>query len=70
MHSGSSLVAQQVNDLALSRLWLRFDPWPQELPHAVGSGGKKKNMHSNVHSSIIYKAKILKQPNVHQHMNG
>ena len=24
----SSLVAQQVKDLALSLLWCRFDPWP------------------------------------------
>lgn len=23
-------------------LWLEFDPWPQELPHAVGALRKKK----------------------------
>ena len=33
---GSSLVAQQVKDLTLSLLWLGFDPWPRELPRAVG----------------------------------
>ena len=25
---GSSLVAQQIKDLVLSVLWLRFEPWP------------------------------------------
>ena len=25
---------------ALSLLWHRFDPWPQDLPHAVGVGEK------------------------------
>ena len=41
-------MAQQVKDPALSPqylgslLWLRFDPWPGELPHAAGADKKKK----------------------------
>ena len=23
-------------------LWYRFDPWPRELPHAVGAAKKKE----------------------------
>ena len=40
--NGSSLLAQQVKDLVLSLLWLwlqpwrGFDPWPRELPNAMG----------------------------------
>jgi len=37
--AGSSLVAQQVKDLALSLLWFRFNPClAQELPRAVDVG--------------------------------
>ena len=42
----SSLVAQWVEELVLSLLWLRsllwhgFDPWPRECPHAVGEAKK------------------------------
>ena len=35
-------MAQQVKDLALSLLWHGFNPWPRELPHAVGVAKKKK----------------------------
>ena len=41
-------MAQWVKDLALSLLWLwlqpwlRFNSWPRELAHAVGSEKKKK----------------------------
>ena len=44
--TGSSLVARQVKDLALSLLWLGlllwygFDPWPGEVPHAKGAAKK------------------------------
>ena len=32
-----------VKDLALSLLWLRFNPWPRELLlHAVGAAKRKK----------------------------
>ena len=31
-----------VKELALSLLWLGFDPWPQEIPHAKGAAKKKK----------------------------
>lgn len=34
-------MALQVQDLALSLLWLWLDPWPQELLHAMGSTQKK-----------------------------
>ena len=37
--SWSSLVAQHVRDLALSLLWLGFDPRPWALPQAMGAGG-------------------------------
>ena len=40
--NGSSLVAQQTKDPALSLLWYRFNPWPQELPHVLGMAKKKK----------------------------
>ena len=42
--SWSSLVAQQLKDLALPLLWLWCDPWPWELLHAAGAakGGKRK----------------------------
>ena len=42
-------MAQWVKDLALSLQWLglllwhKFDPWPRELPHALGSAKKKKS---------------------------
>ena len=47
----SFLVAQQVKDLALSLQkpgslpslpWYGFNPWPQELPNAMGAAKKKK----------------------------
>ena len=31
-----------VKDSALSLLWLGFDPWPRELPHAADVTKKKK----------------------------
>ena len=31
-----------VKDLAVPLLWLRFNPWPGELPHAAGAAKKKK----------------------------
>ena len=34
-------MAQWVKDLALSPPWCQFDPWPWELPHAMGA--TKKN---------------------------
>ena len=42
------LVAQQVKDLVSlqwlgSLLWYRFDPWPWELPHAMGMAKKLIN---------------------------
>ena len=46
IHAGNSLVAQQVEDLALSLLWLRSQLWykvqalAQELLHAVGTAKK------------------------------
>ena len=33
--SGSSIMDQQVKDLALLLLWPGFNPWPWELPHAM-----------------------------------
>ena len=38
---GNSLLAQQVKDPALSLLWLRFDPWPQNF-HMLQCCQKKK----------------------------
>ena len=41
-------MAQWFKDLALSLLWLRlllwygFDPWPQEILHALGAAKKEK----------------------------
>ena len=46
---GSSLVAQQVKDVALSlqwlglMLWSRFGLWSGELTHATGAAKKKEN---------------------------
>ena len=46
----SSLMAQQVKDLALSQqqlrslLWHGFDPWPRECPHATGTAKKEKGI--------------------------
>ena len=37
-------MAQQVGGLVLSLLWLGFDPWPGELPHAMGTVKKKKKI--------------------------
>ena len=37
-----SLVAQGVKDLALSRPWHGFNPWAQEILHAVPVSKKKK----------------------------
>ena len=45
--NGSSLVAQQTKDPALSLLWYRFNPWPQELPHVLGMAKKKKKKKKN-----------------------
>ena len=42
----SSLVAQQVKDLALSLLWHGFNPWPRELLHGVDSVKKEKRKKS------------------------
>ena len=48
VYLGSSLVAQQVKDLGWSLhrlglpLWRRFNPWPGELPHAVGTAKQSK----------------------------
>ena len=39
----SSLVAQGIKEPELSLLWLGFDPWPPELPHAMGVAPKKAN---------------------------
>ena len=36
------LVAPWVKDRALSLPWHRFDPWPQELRHALGRAKTKK----------------------------
>lgn len=32
-----------VKDVALSLLWLGFDSWPQELPHASSEAKKEKD---------------------------
>ena len=40
-YCGNSMVAQQVKDLALSLLWLRFDPWPGNI-HMLWAQPKKK----------------------------
>ena len=51
-------MAQQVNDPVLSLLWLRsllwlgFDPWPQEIPHAKGAAKKKKKEGGGVPSTV------------------
>ena len=39
-----SLVAQQVKNLVLSLLRLGFDPWSQEIQHAMGKAKKKSIM--------------------------
>ena len=31
-----------LKDLALPQLWLRFSPWPRELPYAMGVAIKQK----------------------------
>ena len=31
---------QWVTDLALPQLWLRFNPWPRELPYDIGMAKK------------------------------
>ena len=36
-------MAQLFKDLVLSLLWLRFDTWPRELPHAMDAAKKRKN---------------------------
>ena len=41
-------MAQQVMDLALPLLWLGFDPWPRELPHALGAAKTKTYILENV----------------------
>ena len=33
---------QWFKDPALLQQWLRFSPWPRELPHAVGKAEKEK----------------------------
>ena len=41
-------MAQWIKDLVLSLhrlrslLWCKFGPWPQELPHAMGTAKRKK----------------------------
>ena len=40
---GSSLVAQQVKDLALSLLWLRFNLWPRNFHRQRQEKKKKKD---------------------------
>ena len=35
-------MAQWAKDPVLSLLWQRFDPWPRELFHAIGTVKKKK----------------------------
>ena len=44
---GSSLVVQQVKDLALSLLWHWVDPWPQNfcMPQAQQKQNKTKKTH-------------------------
>lgn len=50
-------MALQVQDLALSLLWLWLDPWPQELLHAMGST-QKKTKPNQKKKSPIRKVKI------------
>ena len=51
-NSGNVDVAQKVMDPALPQLWcigqgwLMFDPWPWELPHAVGEAKKERESDS------------------------
>ena len=56
-HKGiSSLMAQQVKDLALLLLWLRlllwleFSPWPGELQHAEGMTQNKTKQNKGIES--------------------
>ena len=48
----SSLMAQQVKDLALSLLWLRFNPWPRNFA-CCGCGQKEKKVHRFILSHNI-----------------
>ena len=38
------LMVQWVKYLALSLLWHRFDPWPQEIPYAIVCPPQKKRL--------------------------
>ena len=49
----SSLVAQDVKDPALSLLWLRFDPWPWDCPHAMILANQSINQSINLLVSIF-----------------
>ena len=52
-------MAQQAKDLVLVvnwhrlQLWLRFDPWPQELPYAVGVANIDIYMNADTETSEI-----------------
>ena len=37
-------MSQRVKNLALSLLWCRFDPWPQELLHAMDVAKEEKKI--------------------------
>ena len=52
-------MAQQIKGLTVSLprlrslLWLGFDPWPQELPHAVGMAKKKiRERHGSLQRNV------------------
>ena len=66
----SSLVAQQVKDLALSLLWLwlqlwcKFSPWPREFLHALGAAEKKRGCGGNQDMEKF----ITAQDHFNQHM--
>ena len=42
-----------VKDLALSLLWLRFIPWPQECLHATGMAKRKKKKKKRKRKKIL-----------------
>lgn len=53
-------MAEWVKDLVWSLqwhgslLWFRFDPWPQELPHAACMVKKKKKRKEKKKAAIIF----------------
>ena len=55
-------MAQWVKGLALSLLWLRFNPWPRELPHATGTAKKTKQNKTKQNGVVGESGKVSSTP--------